>query len=142
MGLLDNVMGKLGGKQGADGGQGSQGGEGGLQALTKLLSANGGVQGLMAKLSSNGLGQQVQSWVGTGDNKPVSGPQVAQALDTDSLNKMAQETGTTPEKVSEKVAQVLPQVVDKATPGGQVPKQGDDPLSKGLDALKGMFANR
>ena len=41
MGLLDNVMGKLGGKQGADGGEG---GQGGLQALTKLLSANGGVQ--------------------------------------------------------------------------------------------------
>jgi uncharacterized protein YidB (DUF937 family) len=145
MGLLDNVMGKLGGKQGADGGQGGEGGEGGeggLQALTKLLSANGGVQGLMAKLSSNGLGQQVQSWVGTGENKPVSGGQVSQALDTDSLNKLAAETGTTPEKASENVAKVLPEVVDKATPGGQVPKQGDDPLSKGLDALKGMFANK
>jgi uncharacterized protein YidB (DUF937 family) len=140
--MFDNVMGKLGGQPGGEGGQGGQGGQVGLQALTKLLSANGGVQGLMAKLSSNGMGQQVQSWVGTGDNKPVSGPQVAQALDTDSLSKMAAETGTTPEKVSENVAQVLPQVVDKATPGGQVPKQGDDPLSKGLDALKGMFAQR
>jgi uncharacterized protein YidB (DUF937 family) len=139
MGLLDNVMGKLGGKQDAEGGQGS---EGSLQALTKLLSSNGGVQGLMAKMSSNGLGQQVQSWVGTGSNKPVDGAQVAQALDTDSLNKMAKETGTTPEQVSQHVAQVLPEVVDKATPDGQVPKQGDDPLSKGVDALKGMFAHR
>jgi uncharacterized protein YidB (DUF937 family) len=139
MGLLDNVMGKLGGQKD---GQGAEGGEGSLQALTKLLSANGGVQGLMAKMSSNGLGQQVQSWVGTGENKPVSGAQVAQALDTDSLNKMAQETGTTPEKASEHVAQVLPEVVNKATPDGQVPKQGDDPLSKGVDAIKGMFAHK
>jgi uncharacterized protein YidB (DUF937 family) len=139
MGLLDNVMGKLGGQQD---GQGAEGGEGSLQALTKLLSANGGVQGLMAKMSSNGLGQQVQSWVGTGENKPVSGAQVSQALDTDSLNKMAQETGSTPEKVSDDVAKVLPEVVNKATPDGQVPKQGDDPLSKGVDAIKGMFAHK
>jgi uncharacterized protein YidB (DUF937 family) len=139
MGLLDNVMGKLGGQKD---GEGAGGSEGGLQALTKMLSANGGVQGLMAKMSSNGLGQQVQSWVGHGENKPVSGAQVAQALDTDSLNKMAQETGSTPEKVSEDVAKVLPEVVNKATPDGQVPKQGDDPLSKGVDALKGMFAHK
>jgi uncharacterized protein YidB (DUF937 family) len=139
MGLLDNVMGKLGGQKD---GEGAGGSEGGLQALTKMLSANGGVQGLMAKMSSNGLGQQVQSWVGHGENKPVSGAQVSQALDTDSLNKMAQETGSTPEKVSEDVAKVLPEVVNKATPDGQVPKQGDDPLSKGVDALKGMFAHK
>ena len=137
MGLLDNVMGKMGGQKG-DG----EGSEGSLQALTKMLGANGGVQGLMAKMSSNGLGQQVQSWVGHGENKPVSGAQVSQALDTDSLNKMAQETGSTPEKVSEDVAKVLPEVVNKATPDGQVPKQGDDPLSKGVDAIKGMFAHK
>jgi uncharacterized protein YidB (DUF937 family) len=137
MGLLDNVMGKLGGQKGEGEGEG-----GSLQALTKMLSANGGVQGLMAKMSSNGLGQQVQSWVGTGENKPVSGAQVSQALDTDSLNKMAQETGSTPEKVSDDVAKVLPEVVNKATPDGQVPKQGDDPLSKGVDAIKGMFAHK
>jgi uncharacterized protein YidB (DUF937 family) len=140
MGLLDNVMGKLGGQKGE--GEGGQGGEGSLQALTKMLSANGGVQGLMAKMSSSGMGQQVHSWIGTGENKPVSGAQVSQALDTDSLNKMAKETGSTPEKVSEDVAKVLPEVVNKATPDGQVPKQGDDPLSKGVDAIKGMFAHK
>jgi uncharacterized protein YidB (DUF937 family) len=140
MGLLDNVMGKMGGQKGD--GEGSEGSEGSLQALTKMLGANGGVQGLMAKMSSNGLGQQVQSWVGHGENKPVSGAQVSQALDTDSLNKMAKETGSTPEKVSEDVAKVLPEVVNKATPDGQVPKQGDDPLSKGVDAIKGMFAHK
>jgi uncharacterized protein YidB (DUF937 family) len=139
MGLLDNVMGKLGGKKDGESGQGS---DSSLQALTKMLSTNGGVQGLMTKMSSNGLGQQVQSWIGHGENKPVSGSQVSQALDTDSLNKMAQETGSTPEKVSDDVAKVLPEMVNKATPDGQVPKQGDDPLSKGVDAIKGMFAHK
>ena len=141
MGLLDDIKDKIGGKPG-QGGDTGQAGDGGLQSLTKLLSANGGVQGIMAKLTSSGLGQQVQSWVGTGENKPVSGDQVAKALDTDSLNKMAQETGTTPQQASDEVAQALPEVVDKATPGGQVPQQGDDPLHKGMDAIKGMFARK
>jgi uncharacterized protein YidB (DUF937 family) len=105
-----------------------------------MLSANGGVQGLMAKLTSNGQAQQVKSWVGAGENKPVSGTQVQEVLDTDSLNKMAKEAGTTPDKVSEDVAKILPEMVDKATPHGQVPPQGDDPLSKGMDAIKNMFA--
>jgi uncharacterized protein YidB (DUF937 family) len=131
MGFLDNALSKLGGQQGE---------EGGLASLTKMLKANGGLQGLMAKLTSNGQAQQVQSWVGTGENKPVSPAQVQEALDTDSLNKMAQEAGTTPEKVSENVAKILPEVVNKATPKGEVPPQGDDPLSKGIDAIKGIFA--
>lgn len=133
MGFFDSALSKLGGQQGE---------EGGLASLQKMLSANGGVQGLMAKLTSNGQAQQVQSWVGRGENKPVSGTQVQEALDTDSLNKMAREAGTTPEKVSENVAQILPEVVNKATPQGQVPPQGDDPLSKGIDAIKGMFAKK
>jgi uncharacterized protein YidB (DUF937 family) len=133
MGFLDDVLGKIGGQQGQ---------EGGLASITKLFSANGGLQGVMAKLTSNGQGQQVQSWVGTGDNQPVSGAEVRQALDDDSLSKAAQQAGTTPDKVSEDVAKVLPQMVNKATPQGQVPRQGDDPFAKGIDAIKGMFAGR
>ena len=131
MGFLDDVVGKLGGQQGQ---------EGGLASLTKMLSANGGLQGLMAKLTSNGQAQQVQSWVGTGENKPVTGSEVRAALNTDSLDKMAQEAGTTPEKVSDDVAKILPEMVDKATPQGQVPAQADDPLSKGIGAIKNIFA--
>jgi uncharacterized protein YidB (DUF937 family) len=133
MGFLDDMMGKLGGQQGK---------EGGMASLSKMLSDNGGVQGLMAKLTSNGQEGEVQSWVGKGENKPVSGAQVKEALDTDSLNKMAKEAGTTPDKVSDDVAKILPEMVDKATPEGKVPPQGDDPLSKGIGAIKGMFAKR
>jgi uncharacterized protein YidB (DUF937 family) len=130
MGFLDDILGKIGGQQGQ---------EGGLASITKLFSANGGLQGVMAKLTSNGQGQQVQSWVGTGENQPISGADIRQALDDDSLNKMAQQAGTTPDKVSEDVAQVLPQMVSQATPQGKVPAQGDDPFAKGVDAIKGMF---
>jgi uncharacterized protein YidB (DUF937 family) len=80
MGFLDDVLGKIGGQQGQDGG---------LASISKLFSANGGLQGVMAKLTSNGQGEQVKSWVGTGDNEPVTGAEVRQALDDDSLSKAA-----------------------------------------------------
>lgn len=131
MGFLDDVLGKIGGQQGQ---------EGGLASISRLVSANGGLQGIMAKLTSNGQGEQVKSWVGTGDNEPVSGAEVRQALDDDSLSKAAQQAGTTPDKISEDVARVLPQVVSKATPQGQVPAQGDDPFAKGVSEIKSMLA--
>jgi uncharacterized protein YidB (DUF937 family) len=132
MGFFDDVMAKIGGKDGQ---------EGGLNSITKLLNENGGLQGVMAKLSSSGMGKQVQSWVGGGQNEPVSGSQVKEALSDSSIDQMAQQAGTTPDKVSDEVAKVLPEMVNKATPQGQVPQQSEDPFSKGVDAIKNMFAH-
>jgi uncharacterized protein YidB (DUF937 family) len=129
MGYLNDMLAKLGG-------QGGQ--EGGLGALSKLVNSNGGLQGLTSKLSSGGMGQQVQSWVGHGKNEPVAGQQVQEALDTDSLNQLAQQTGQTPEQASAQVARVLPEMVNQATPQGTMPS--DDPFSKGVAALKHMVS--
>lgn len=127
MGFLDDIMAKLGGQQGQ---------EGGLSAITKLFNSNGGLQATTAKMSQNGL--PVQSWVGTGQNQPVTGPQLQQALDPKYLDQVAQQSGTTPEEASENLAQALPHIVDQATPQGQVPD--NDPFAKGMGALKKMFA--
>ncbi len=128
MGFLDDAMAKLGGQQGQ---------EGGLASIQKMFSSSGGLQGLTSKLTQSGLGQQVQSWVGTGENQPVSGAQVQQAIDPNELNAMAQQAGMTPEETSAQVAQALPEMVNQATPQGQMPAQ--DPFSKGLDSLKRML---
>jgi uncharacterized protein YidB (DUF937 family) len=133
MSFMDNVLAKIGGQEGQ---------EGGLSSITRLFSENGGLQGIMAKLTSNGQGQQVQSWVGNGQNQPISGTDVKQALDDDSLRQLARQAGTTPDKVSDEVAQALPHLVNEATPQGQVPPQGQDPFSKGVDAVRSMFAGR
>ncbi len=109
-----------------------------MSALSKLFGSNGGLQGVTSKLNQSGLGDQVQSWVGHGENRPVTGSQVQEALDTQSLNQLAQQTGQTPEQLSHNVAQVLPEMVNQATPQGQMP--ADDPFAKGLDAIKSFFA--
>ena len=126
---LEEMVSKIGGK----GGQ-----EGGLGALSKLFSSNGGMQGMASKLSQNGMGQQVQSWVGHGQNQPVSGDQIQKSLDPKSLNEFAKQTGQTPQQASSNVAQVLPEMMHQATPEGKMP--GEDPLSKGISALKHLVS--
>jgi uncharacterized protein YidB (DUF937 family) len=128
MGFLDDIAAKLGGQQGQ---------EGGLASLQKLVSSSGGLQGITQKLSSSGLGQQVQSWVGTGHNEPVTGSQVQQAMDPGQLDAMAKQAGMTPEQTSNEVAHALPEMVNQATPEGQIPHQ--DPFAKGVDAMKRML---
>jgi uncharacterized protein YidB (DUF937 family) len=128
MGKLDDIAAKLGGKQGQ---------EGGLASLQKLFSSSGGLEGMASKLTNSGLGKQVQSWVGTGDNQPVSGPQVQQAVGKDQIHAVAKQAGISDEEASDQVARAMPEMVNQATPQGQIPQQ--DPFAKGLDSLKRML---
>ncbi len=71
MGFLDGLMGSmLGGATG--GGQSAQGGSPMIQMALQILQQNGGIEGIIGKLQQAGLGQQAQSWVGTGQNMPIS----------------------------------------------------------------------
>jgi uncharacterized protein YidB (DUF937 family) len=128
MRILDDITAKLGGQQGQ---------EGGLASLQKMFTSNGGLQGMMSKLSNSGMGQQVQSWVGTGENQPVSGHQVQQAMDPNELHSMAMKAGMSDEEASDQIAQAMPAMVNDVTPQGQIPQQ--DPFAKGLDSLKRML---
>ncbi|WP_374213987.1 YidB family protein [Streptomyces sp. A3M-1-3] len=112
------------------GGGGQSGGGGGnilgslLSAFTGGKSGGGGgnpLESLMGFLTKSGVGDQAQSWVGTGENKPVSGAQMKEALPDDTLQKVAQEAGVSPEQAADQIAQSLPKAVDKLTPQGQVP---------------------
>ncbi|MBK3580243.1 DUF937 domain-containing protein [Streptomyces sp. MBT65] len=108
-GSSGNILGAL---LGALGGGGSGGG------------ANGGnpLGGLLEMLTKSGLAEQKDSWVGTGENKSVTGAQIQEALPDGTLQKVAEQAGVTPEQAASDLAQTLPQAVDKLTPGGQVPQ--------------------
>jgi uncharacterized protein YidB (DUF937 family) len=112
-------------------------GEGGLmeQALGLINNPEtGGLQGLIQTFTSKGLGNQVSSWVGAGENQPVSGEQVANVLGNDKIQEIAQKVGVSGEDASSGLAALLPQVIDKLTPDGKVPEGGM--LEQGLNALK------
>ncbi len=130
MGLLDSVLGGvLGSLQG--GGQGGALGGGGnadlLKAVVGMLgndAAGGGLGGLVAKFQQSGLGDVVQSWISSGQNMPVSADQISNVLGNDTLGGLAQRLGLNPADVAGQLSQVLPQVVDQLTPGGQMPAGG------------------
>ena len=98
--------------------------------LQQVLSApdggNQGVAALISRFEAAGLGEHVQSWVGTGQNVPVSADQIGQVFSPQEIEGWAQQAGTTPDALRGILAEALPHVVDHATPGGAVPEQTPD----------------
>ena len=115
MGLLDSLLGGLAGKSDTAGGTDPLAG-----ALNALLAQNGGLQGLMSKFSQGGLGEIFSSWVGTGENKPVTASQIQNVLGSEQIQALAAKFGVDPAKASGFLADYLPKIVDKLTPAGQV----------------------
>jgi len=81
----------------------------------------GGLGGLLDKLQKSGLGDTTNSWVGSGQNKPVSPGQLGPALGPDIIKTLAQRSGLSEEEITQQLSQILPGVVDKLTPRGRLP---------------------
>jgi uncharacterized protein YidB (DUF937 family) len=81
----------------------------------------GGLGGLVDKLQKGGLGSLVNSWVGPGQNQPVSPNQLGPALGPDIIKTVAQRSGLSEEELIRQLSQVLPGLVDKLTPNGRLP---------------------
>lgn len=81
----------------------------------------GGLGGLLNKLQQGGLGNAVNSWVGTGQNQPVSPGQLGSALGPSIIKMLAEKSGMSEEDITRQISQVLPGLVDKLTPAGRLP---------------------
>ena len=73
-----------------------------------------------AQFTISGLGQQVQSWVSTGQNLPISADQIMQVLGGAKLQDLAQQVGITQEQAANGLADVLPEIVNQLTPSGNI----------------------
>jgi uncharacterized protein YidB (DUF937 family) len=81
----------------------------------------GGLGGLLDKLQKGGLGDVAKSWIGSGQNQPVSPGQLGPALGPDIIKTLAQRSGLSEEEITKHLSQILPGVVDKLTPNGRLP---------------------
>ena len=133
MGLLDEIVSKVSGMLGRDEGEQSGLLEGVLQMLDS--KGSGGLGGLVQSFQEKGLGGIISSWIGTGENQPISADQIQQVLGSDVIQNIAAKAGIAPEEMSGKLAEFLPGVIDKLTPDGTVPDGGL--LEKGIEFLKG-----
>ena len=81
----------------------------------------GGLGGLLNKLEQGGLGDQTKSWVGTGQNQPVSPGQLSQALGPNIIKTLSQMTGVSEDELTKQLSQGIPVIVNTLTPNGRLP---------------------
>jgi uncharacterized protein YidB (DUF937 family) len=105
MGLLDGVLGGLIGA-----------------GIDQMIQRHGGIQGLVNQFEQKGLGGIAQSWVGTEPNQPVSADQLVHVLGSDNVAQFASKLNVSREELLNKLSQLLPEHIDKMTPGGVIPK--------------------
>lgn len=131
MGLLDSALGMMQ--------QGSQGGGSIASAAMALLQGGDaqGLQGVLQAFREKGLGEAVASWISTGPNQPIGPDDVVGALGADRVASIAKSTGLSTADTSAQLADLLPQLVDRLTPGGQLPEGGA--LAQGLALLRGKL---
>jgi len=117
------------------GGSAQQGQNPMLQMCLQLIQQNGGLPGIIGKFQQAGYGQQAGSWVGTGQNLPISADQLQQVLGSGSIAQIAQQLGLSHGETGGGLAQCLPQIIDKLTPTGQISADHSDMLAQAMAAL-------
>jgi uncharacterized protein YidB (DUF937 family) len=97
-----------------------------LSSITKLLSggdssaANLDLGGLISKLQGSGMTDLAASWLGDGDNIPISGQQVSDVLGAEKVNDFAAALNIDSASAQGALANLLPQLIDKSSSGGQL----------------------
>ena len=133
MGLLDEVL-SMAGSSGAQQAQHTTA----LSAILSYINSPqvGGIAGLQQMFQQGGLGNIISSWLSNGQNLPVSTSQLQNVLHPGALAQAAQQHGVDPTQLTGMMSTLLPHLVDKLTPNGQVP---DASLLQSL--LKGLTAS-
>lgn len=133
MGLLDSVLGQVLGGSGSPqqqpgGGAGGMGDLGALAgALGGLLGNNGslgGLGGLVNKFEQAGMGDVVGSWIGKGENAPISEGQLGNVLGSDVVSSIASKLGVNAATLLPMLVTMLPALINQLTPQGKVPEEG------------------
>jgi uncharacterized protein YidB (DUF937 family) len=126
------------------GGGQSQGGGGGGKGMAAMAAIaapmvikflqGGGLNKLMSGFQEKGMGDKADSWVGTGENKPITAQELEQVVPKEQIDQIAQQTGASPEQAADALAKALPEVVNQVSPNGQLPDQAQ------LDQMLGQMA--
>ncbi|MEZ5729916.1 MAG: YidB family protein [Burkholderiaceae bacterium] len=137
--MLNSVLGALSG--------GQQGGNPLITAVLGMLAGGsggqsggiGGLGDLLQRFQQAGMGDQIQSWIGTGQNQPIDANQIEQVFGSDTLGQLAGQAGVDRSQVSGQLADILPQVIDRVTPNGQVPEGGLGDMGSLMGMLGGLL---
>lgn len=137
MGLLDSIMGAVTGQVQQQGGLAS--------VLGGLLANNGemgGLGGLAEKFNQAGMGNVISSWIGKGENLPISADQLSNILGSGTIGNIAKQLGMDPAQASGHLSEMLPGLIDKLTPHGVAPEGGLGNAGDLMDMLGGLLQKR
>lgn len=126
---LGSVLGRLGG------GNQPRSGNLLLQLALSMLRQNGGLEGILGKFRESGLSHQADSWVSTGQNMSISADQLQNVFGPSTISELASRLGVSEQQAGSEMAQVLPEVIDRLTPEGQLRENSDDEIAEGLSTL-------
>ncbi|WP_280153225.1 YidB family protein [Piscinibacter sp. XHJ-5] len=135
MGLLDSVIGVLSGIR-TSGGRGDM-----LGAVLGMLADDGtgpGISTLIDRFAQGGQAETMNSWIAGGENLPISPDVLQEVLGADTIERLAQQLGLSRDVTADRLSQMLPYVIDKLTPAGEVPVDGLGDMGK----LMGRMASR
>ncbi len=93
--------------------------------LQMIQNQPGGLQGMVQSFHDKGMGGVVSSWVGSGENCPISADQVHQVLGSDQVKELAAKAGINPDVAGPAIAQLLPGLINQLTPNGSVPEHSN-----------------
>ena len=103
--------------------KGSLGGLLGGAAAGSVIS--GGLGDLLKQLQQGGQSEAANSWVGPGQNKPVSPGDLAKALGADQIEGLTSQSGLSRDELLNGLSQYLPKVIDHLTPDGRLPTEDE-----------------
>lgn len=81
----------------------------------------GGIDGLSRRMQGAGLGDVISSWIGTGSNEPIEASALDQVLRGSPLESLTSRAGLGGAAGAAILASLLPKLIDKLTPNGQLP---------------------
>jgi uncharacterized protein YidB (DUF937 family) len=97
------------------------------------LVSSGGLGKILDGMKKQGLTAEADSWVGAGENLPITGDQAKAVIGEDEVKKIADQIGVDEGQAAGLIAEALPQVVDKVSPEGDAPE--GDAVEKMLESI-------
>jgi len=92
-----------------------------MEALSGLTSGEGlDLDGIMEKVKANGMGDQLQSWLGDGENQGISADQVKGMFGDEGIANAAEKMGVDSDTAASQLSEMLPGLMDKASSGGNL----------------------
>ncbi len=129
MGLLDSIVGSL------TGGEGEKNSLSQLQAVWSWIQEQGGIEVLIQRFQQGGLGEVLSSWLSNGHNQSVNSSDIQSAFGQSELQSLADKLGTDVSGASSTLSELLPHLVDKISPQGEVHPQASGSTENDLGSL-------